>query len=211
MNTYVIRREKAWAGPEELEATAARSKQVAEERVPAGHPLDPQLRDQRGGRHPRHRLHLPGDQRRGCAASTPQRVDMPADEVLEVADTVIIRPDPQPEAATGLALGRVSCENAGVATVERPASRQTHEVFNQPPPLEDYNLFDADRPLVEALRREGAEWAEGRTREIARDHRLAPDDPLGLRGEREEARSCGPTTATATGSTRSSSTAPGTN
>ena len=29
-----------------------------------------------------------------------QRVDMPADEVLEVADTVIIRPDPQPEAAT---------------------------------------------------------------------------------------------------------------
>jgi sporulation protein YlmC with PRC-barrel domain len=27
------------------------------------------------------------------------RVDMPADEILEVADTVVIRPDPQPESA----------------------------------------------------------------------------------------------------------------
>jgi putative acyl-CoA dehydrogenase len=53
-----------------------------------------------------------------------------------------------------------------MATVERAAS-STHEVFNQPPPLEDYNPFDADRPLVEALRREGAEWAEDRAREMA--------------------------------------------
>ena len=53
-----------------------------------------------------------------------------------------------------------------MATVERPAS-STHEVFNQPPPLEDYNPFDADRPLAEALRREGAGWAEDRTRELA--------------------------------------------
>jgi sporulation protein YlmC with PRC-barrel domain len=29
-----------------------------------------------------------------------QRVDMPADEVLEIADTVIVRPDPEPQAAT---------------------------------------------------------------------------------------------------------------
>src|SRR5579883_823518 len=36
----------------------------------------------------------------------------------------------------------------------------THEVLNQPPPLADYNLFTADRALVEALRREGAAWAE---------------------------------------------------
>ena len=35
----------------------------------------------------------------------------------------------------------------------------THEVFNQPPPLEGYNAFEADRVLVEALQREGAEWA----------------------------------------------------
>jgi hypothetical protein len=40
----------------------------------------------------------------------------------------------------------------------------THAVFNQPPPFEGVNLFTADRPLAEALRREGAEWAEERVR-----------------------------------------------
>jgi putative acyl-CoA dehydrogenase len=42
----------------------------------------------------------------------------------------------------------------------------THEVFNQPPPLEGYNLFESDRVLVEALRREGADWAEESAREL---------------------------------------------
>jgi putative acyl-CoA dehydrogenase len=37
-----------------------------------------------------------------------------------------------------------------------------HEVSNQPPPLVDYNVYEADRPLVEAVRREGADWAEAR-------------------------------------------------
>src|ERR1044071_3313802 len=35
------------------------------------------------------------------------------------------------------------------------------EVQNQPPPLEPYNLFTSDVVLREAVRREGAEWAEG--------------------------------------------------
>jgi putative acyl-CoA dehydrogenase len=48
-----------------------------------------------------------------------------------------------------------------MATVERP-SFGTHEVANQPPPLVDYNLFTTDRVLVEAVRREGGEWAEAR-------------------------------------------------
>lgn len=36
----------------------------------------------------------------------------------------------------------------------------THEVLNQAPPLVDCNLFAADKALVEAVRREGAGWAE---------------------------------------------------
>ena len=36
----------------------------------------------------------------------------------------------------------------------------THEVINQVPPLEPYNVFEQDRPLVEALHREGGGWAE---------------------------------------------------
>ncbi len=35
----------------------------------------------------------------------------------------------------------------------------THEVKNQPPPLEDYNLYEADRALKEGVQREGADWA----------------------------------------------------
>ena len=35
----------------------------------------------------------------------------------------------------------------------------THEVTNQPPPLEGYDVYEADRALVEAVEREGAGWA----------------------------------------------------
>jgi putative acyl-CoA dehydrogenase len=48
-----------------------------------------------------------------------------------------------------------------MATVERPAFGN-HEVVNQPPPLVEYNVFESDRPLVEAVAREGADWARER-------------------------------------------------
>ncbi len=38
----------------------------------------------------------------------------------------------------------------------------THEVFNQPPPLEDINLYTSDRALVEAVKREGGAWGAAR-------------------------------------------------
>ena len=44
----------------------------------------------------------------------------------------------------------------------------THEVLNQVPPLADYDVFGADAALVEALRREGAGWAEDELRELGR-------------------------------------------
>jgi len=37
---------------------------------------------------------------------------------------------------------------------------------NQPPPLEGYDLFLSDRALVDAARREGAEWADERLRQV---------------------------------------------
>jgi putative acyl-CoA dehydrogenase len=46
--------------------------------------------------------------------------------------------------------------------VARPPLRDTHEVFNQALPLEGYNLYEQNRPLIEAVRREGADWAEER-------------------------------------------------
>ena len=38
---------------------------------------------------------------------------------------------------------------------------ETHEVQNQPPALQDYNLYQHDHALREAVAREGAAWAEG--------------------------------------------------
>ena len=40
--------------------------------------------------------------------------------------------------------------------------------FNQPPPLVDYNLFEADAPLREGLEREGAAWAQDMVAELGR-------------------------------------------
>ena len=42
----------------------------------------------------------------------------------------------------------------------------THEVFNQAQPLEGVNLFETDRPLREALTREGAGWASGKASDL---------------------------------------------
>jgi putative acyl-CoA dehydrogenase len=53
-----------------------------------------------------------------------------------------------------------------MATAERPQTQPTQEVINQPPPLEGYNVFEHDTVLVEALRREGGDWAEDEAREL---------------------------------------------
>jgi putative acyl-CoA dehydrogenase len=53
-----------------------------------------------------------------------------------------------------------------MARVESRPAEATHEVFNQSTPLEGYNVLAEDRPLHEALRREGAGWAENRALEV---------------------------------------------
>jgi putative acyl-CoA dehydrogenase len=53
-----------------------------------------------------------------------------------------------------------------IAPPSRPTSA-THEVANQVPPLRGYDLYASNRPLVEALHREGAEWAEDRVRALS--------------------------------------------
>src|ERR687893_2686284 len=52
-----------------------------------------------------------------------------------------------------------------MATVELRL-RATHEVLNQPPPLEGLNTFEADVPLREALEREGGGWGVDRARDL---------------------------------------------
>ena len=49
-----------------------------------------------------------------------------------------------------------------MAIVDTNPPVTTHEVENQAPPLVGHNAFRENRPLVEALYREGAGWAESR-------------------------------------------------
>ena len=49
--------------------------------------------------------------------------------------------------------------------ISRRPSR-THEVLNQSTPLVDYNLFETDPSLMEALHREGGGWAEAELRAL---------------------------------------------
>jgi hypothetical protein len=98
MNTYVIRREKAWQSAEELEETAARSKQVADDDFPDDIAwIRSYVIKEEGGTLGTVCVYQATSIE--AVRDHAKRVDMPADEVLEVADTVIIRPDPQPQAA----------------------------------------------------------------------------------------------------------------
>ncbi len=60
-----------------------------------------------------------------------------------------------------------------MATVSQPvgdraAPWKTHEVANQPPPLEGVDVFSSNLPLVEALEREGGGWARERAATLGR-------------------------------------------
>jgi hypothetical protein len=99
MKTYVIRREKAWQSAEELEATAARSKEVAESDFPDDiRWIRSYVIAEPGGTLGTVCIYQASDAE--AVRAHAGRVEMPADEILEVADTVIIRPDPQPEGAS---------------------------------------------------------------------------------------------------------------
>ena len=77
-----------------------------------------------------------------------------------------------------------------MSTIEAHDGVRTHDVINQPKPLVDYNVFEGDRTLVEAVKREGADWATDRISAVGAyagsAHavelgRLANDNPPKLR------------------------------
>ncbi len=98
LKTYAIRRRQGWRTPEELEAAAARSRRIGDEEMPADirwlrsyvvHEEDGAL-----GTVCIYQASSPEKIREHAA-----RVGMPADEVAEVIDTVVVRPDPVTAAA----------------------------------------------------------------------------------------------------------------
>ena len=89
----------AGSSPDELGKTADRSKQVADDDYPDDIAWIRSYVIDEGDGKLGNGLHLPGLERGSACAITPTSVDMPADEVRPIVDTVIIRPDPEPAAA----------------------------------------------------------------------------------------------------------------
>ena len=98
LNTYVILRRNGWSSPEELQAAAARSSDVGDNE------MSDDIRWIRS--------YVVGESEGGLGtvcvyqASSAEKVrehaeraGLPADEIIQVADTVLVRPDPEPAAA----------------------------------------------------------------------------------------------------------------
>jgi hypothetical protein len=98
MNLYAILRRSGWRSPADLEEAAGRSKQTADEQMPDDIRWIRSYVLEEGG----------GSVGTVCIyeASSPEAIrkhadlaDLPVDEIIAIADTVIIRPDPEPAQA----------------------------------------------------------------------------------------------------------------
>jgi hypothetical protein len=98
MDTYVILRRSGWSSPEELQAAAERSTRVGNEEMSDDiRWIRSYVLEEDGG-----------SVGTVCVyqASSPEairehasRADLPVDEIIQVADTVLVRPDPEPASA----------------------------------------------------------------------------------------------------------------
>ena len=98
MQLYVILRRSGWRSPADLQEAAVRSKQVADDQMPDDVRWIRSYVLEEGG----------GTVGTVCVyqATSPEAIrkhasiaDLPVDEIIAVADTVVIREDPQPAAA----------------------------------------------------------------------------------------------------------------
>jgi thiamine biosynthesis protein ThiC len=98
MDTYVILRRNGWPNPGALQEAAARSSQVGDEEMSDDIRWIRSYVLEEGG----------GSVGTVCIyqASSPEairehasRADLPVDEIIKVADTVLVRPDPEPASA----------------------------------------------------------------------------------------------------------------
>jgi hypothetical protein len=98
MNTYVILRRGGWRTPEDLQAAAERSTKVGDEEMPQDiRWIRSYVLEEDGGALGTVCIYQ---------ASSPEairdhasRAGLPVDEIISVADTVVVRPDPEKASA----------------------------------------------------------------------------------------------------------------
>jgi sporulation protein YlmC with PRC-barrel domain len=98
MNTYAILRRSGWRSGEELEEAAGRSSKVGDEEMSDDiRWIRSYVLEEDGGSVGTVCIYqaTSPDAIRDHAA----RADLPVDEIIQVADTVIVRPDPEPASA----------------------------------------------------------------------------------------------------------------
>jgi thiamine biosynthesis protein ThiC len=97
MKTYVILRRGGWSSPEELQEAAARSTEVGNEEMPDDIRWIRSyvLAESEGGLGTVCIYQASSSEK---IREHAERADLPVTEIIEVADTVIVRPDPEPAA-----------------------------------------------------------------------------------------------------------------
>jgi thiamine biosynthesis protein ThiC len=98
VNLYVILRRSGWQSPGDLQAAAERSKQVGDEEMPDDiRWIRSYVLDEGAGTVGTVCIYQ---------ATSPEAIrkhasvaDLPVDEIIPVADTVVVRPDPEPALA----------------------------------------------------------------------------------------------------------------
>jgi sporulation protein YlmC with PRC-barrel domain len=97
MDTYIILRRSGWDTPGDLEEAAGRSKQVGDEMSDQVRWIRSYVLQEEGGKVGTVCVYQGTSPE--AVREQASRADIPVDEVIKVADTVIVRPDPEPAAA----------------------------------------------------------------------------------------------------------------
>jgi Nickel responsive protein SCO4226-like len=100
MKMYAIRRRNAWESADELEGVAGRSKEIADSEFPQEiRWIRSYVIAEADGTLGSVCIYEASDVE--AVRKHAARVDMPADEIDEIADTVVIRPDPAATSTAG--------------------------------------------------------------------------------------------------------------
>jgi thiamine biosynthesis protein ThiC len=98
MNTYVILRRSGWKSPADLEEAAGRSKQVGDEQMSDDiRWIRSYVLEEGGSTVGTVCIYQATSE--DAIRKHGELADLPVDEVIPIADTVIVRPDPEPAAA----------------------------------------------------------------------------------------------------------------
>jgi thiamine biosynthesis protein ThiC len=98
MNTYVILRRSGWKSPAELDEAAGRSKQVGDEQMSDDiRWIRSYVLEEGGSTVGTVCVYQATSE--DAIRKHGELADLPVDEVIPIADTVIVRPDPEPAAA----------------------------------------------------------------------------------------------------------------